>query len=125
MSVIDRFAHEYENNPLMRGLVTFILPPPLAGIDAAFVAKLKEIRVDRARTFFDELESGNAVLTPELLESEDFLHCAFITIKAALRTRRRAKIRFFARLLKSSVVEGSFTNTDEYEEYLEILDKLT
>jgi len=46
-------------------------------------------------------------------------------MRAALNTRRREKIKFFARLLKASTFPNSFSDTDEYEEYLKILDELS
>lgn len=75
--------------------------------------------------FFNELADCKIELTPELVKSEDFLHCFFATTKAAINSRRREKIKMFARLLNSSIQQSNFSNTDEYEEYLSILDELS
>jgi hypothetical protein len=96
-----------------------------SGIDAALVTVIQNIREDRAKEFFDEFGKGKIDLPPELLESEDFLHCFFRTTKAALNSRRREKIRMFARLLNSSARPDSFSSVDEYEEYLGILDEIS
>jgi hypothetical protein len=84
-----------------------------------------KIREDRAREFFDELDKEGAVLTPAVTESEDFIHCFVITSKAALNTRRREKIRLFARLLISSVSAKPPRDTDDYEDLVQTLDELT
>ncbi len=108
----------------MRALVPLIFTPFAAGLDAALLQKLQNIREERVRAFFDGLAEGKIELTEDLIKNEDFLHCFFITAKAALNTRRREKIKMFARLLKTAVVEDTFSNIDEYEEYLSILDEL-
>ena len=59
---------------------------------------------------------------------EDFIHKSLITMKAALNTRREQKIRMFARLLAQGVFNNrdkDFYDTDQYEEYLKILDSLS
>lgn len=86
---------------------------------------LENIREERAREFFDELAKGTVSLTQEIIESEDFLHAYFSTAKAALNTRRREKIRYFARLLTSSINSSEISTIDEYEEYLNILDEIS
>lgn len=124
-SLIEKtFEKYYEKNPLMRALVPLIFTPFAAGLDAALLQKLQNIREERVRAFFDGLAEGKIELTEDLIKNEDFLHCFFITAKAALNTRRREKIKMFARLLKTAVVEDTFSNIDEYEEYLSILDEL-
>jgi hypothetical protein len=115
----------YERNPALRGLIQLIPFGIGSGIDVALCTQLENIRNERIKTFFDELGNGSIVISTELLNSEDFLHCYFATVKAALNSRRREKIGMFARLLKSSACDDRFSNTDEYEEYLGILDELS
>lgn len=124
-SNIEKLAQQYERQPVLRGLIQLVPYGIGSAIDVALSTQLQNIREDRTRTFFDELAKDNIELSPELLKSEDFLHCYFATVRAALNTRRREKIRMFARLLKSSALPNSFINTDEYEEYLGILDELS
>jgi hypothetical protein len=120
-----KLAKRYQRYPVLRGLIQLIPFGIGSGIDAALLTRLQNISEERTKAFFDELAEGNIVLKPELLESEDFLHCFFATAKAALNTRRREKIKFFAKLLKASTLPDAFSNTDEYEEYLWILDELS
>ncbi len=118
----------YEKSPVIRGLIQL-----LGGIsfgvatafDAAVIQQLNNINEERLRVFFDELDSGSVELTPDLIKTEKFLHCYFATSRAAIRTRRREKIRMFARLLKSSTLPNLLSDADEYEEYLQILDDLS
>jgi hypothetical protein len=122
---IVKILESYEKKPVIRGLIQLIPFGIGSGIDVALTTQLDNIRNERAKEFFDELSSGDVELTPELLESEDFLHCYFTTTKLALNSRRREKIRMFARLLKSATGEANFSSTDEYEDYLNILDELS
>ena len=123
--IILKLGERYEKNPILRGLIQLIPFGLGSGVDVALSTRLQKIREERTRTFFDELAEGRILLQPELLESEDFLHCFFATMEATLNTRRREKIRLFARLLKASTLPGSFSGTDEYEEHLDTLDQLS
>lgn len=125
MKMDNPLVIKYERSPVLRGLVQLVPFGIGSGIDTALCTQLELIREARTKTFFDELERGNVLLSPELLESEDFLHCYFATYKAALNSRRREKIELFARLLMSTQKTGTFSNTDEYEDYLSILDDLS
>jgi len=69
--------------------------------DAGLVTQIQNMQEDRLRAFFEELDKGNVALTDEIIKSENFLHAFFATTKASLNTRRKEKIRMFAR--KSSV----------------------
>jgi hypothetical protein len=122
---VNGLADRYSRNPLLRGLIQLIPFGIGSGIDVALVTHIENIRAERVRIFFDELQNGNRELSPELLESEDFLHCYFSTTKAALNSRRTEKIRIFAKLLKSSFDGTNTVNIDEYEEFLSILDDLS
>ena len=124
-STVEKLARQYERQPVLRGLIQLIPFGVGSAIDALLLTQLQNIREERTRAFFDELSSGKIELKPELLKSEDFLHCYFSTVSAALNSRRREKIRMFARLLKSVILPDSFSGTDEYEEYLGILDELS
>jgi hypothetical protein len=125
VETLEKLTSYYERNPVIRGLIQLIPFGIGSGIDVALVTIVQNIRADRAKTFFDQLEANDTELSPELLKSEDFLHCYFATVNAALNTKRREKIRMFAQLLSSSVSTNLFNNSDEYEEYLSILDELT
>jgi len=96
-----------------------------SAIDVVLTKTLENIQEERAVAFFDELSKGDVVVDEKLLESEDFLHAYYATTKYALNSRRREKIRMFARLLKSSLTEDEIKDIDEYEDYLKILDELS
>lgn len=120
---IEQLANRYQASPVIRALAQ--VTPISSAVDAALVAKLENIHKDKLREFFDELKKGDIPLTPEIIESEDFLHCYFSTVRAALNTRRREKIRYFARLLTSSISLSEISTIDEYEEWLSILDEIS
>lgn len=121
----EKLLARYEGNRVVRGLVQLI-PFGIGGaLDIVVVKTLSNIREERSRIFFDELASTSTPLDPAMLESEDFLHCYFSTVRYALNSRRREKIQMFARLLKASLGEKGSRYVDEYEELLEILDDLT
>jgi len=120
---IEKLVELYENKPLIKGLIQLI--SPIAALDTILAKRVENIRAERAATLFEEFAKGEKELTEELIRSEDFLHCYFATVKAALNTRRREKIRMFARMLKSAITSCSFSNIDEYDEYLQILDELS
>ncbi|MED4378683.1 hypothetical protein P9274_23975 [Schinkia azotoformans] len=122
-SVKESVLEDYKNNSVIRGLIQLV--PYGALVDNMITISYNNILIDRSKIFYSELNSGSIILTPEVIESEDFLHAYFSTYKAALYTRQRNKIRFFARLLRSGLIEQSIVNINEYEDYLKILDELS
>jgi hypothetical protein len=121
----ENLLARYEDNRVVRGLVQLI-PFGIGGaLDVVITKTLSNIREERSRAFFDELIKTSKPLEPTVLESEDFLHCYFSTVRYALNSRRREKIQMFARLLKTSLGETGPRDVDEYEEFLAILDDLT
>lgn len=124
-STAENLLARYEGNIVIRGLVQLI-PFGIGGAADIVLAKtLENIREERSRAFFDELARTSTPIDPAALQSEDFLHCYFSTARYALNSRRREKIKMFARLLKASLDETGPSDVDEYEEFLEILDELT
>ena len=111
-------------NPLIRALIQLI--PYVGGsMDTLMMGIVERIKAERTRAFFDELSRGEVELSEELIESEDFLHCFFITWEAGVKARRREKTALFARLLKSAFTENHPRNIDEFEEFVSILDDLS
>ena len=114
----------YRKNPFLRALVSLV--PYGSNIEIAILTKWDRIREERLRELFDTLAETNLIDRPELLDSEDFLHRFFCTLKFATNTRQREKIRMFARLLDSSMVlDGELSDTDEFEDFAKILDELS
>ena len=87
--------------------------------------RANEIKSDRLTTFFEELAEGKHELTDELIETEDFLHSYFCTLRAVLNCRHREKIRLFARLLDSAFNPKLQVTPDEHEELLSILESIS
>ncbi|WP_412070393.1 hypothetical protein [Rubrivirga sp. IMCC43871] len=110
---------------MIRSLVQLIPFSVGSAVDVAIAGKIKSIREDRARTFFDQLASGEAEITTELVQSEDFLHSYFSTVSAALRSRRREKTALFANLLVGGVREASLDESDDYEELVAVMDSMS
>jgi hypothetical protein len=93
-------------------------------IDTALAVSVERLKQERARAFFDELATKDIDITEEQIQSEDFLHAYFATARAAFNTRRREKIRLFARLFANYAKSGNFDTADAYEEMLAVLDDL-
>lgn len=81
------------------------------------------MRRERMLALFDDLQQSGE-LTPELLESEEFLHCFVAAATAAQRTAKREKIRLLASLLRNAVA-GRIPKVATFEERLCILDELS
>jgi len=132
---VEGFLSRYQGNPPVRALAQLVvIPTPVGALplgamaDAALGAlsvRADRFREERAQTFYDELDVGSAVLTPELIESEPILHHHISTVRAALNTRRLEKIRWFARLLLGTAGDRPGVAADEYEDYLAVLDELS
>ncbi|MEX0649000.1 MAG: hypothetical protein WEA56_01480 [Balneolaceae bacterium] len=113
----------YENDKSIRGIIRF---SGLSEFFNHFVSdRVKEIRVKRSKTFFDQLQNYKIELTQEIIESEDFLHKFIISYKAAINSRQREKIRMFARIFNSSLEKNKIKEVNIFEDYLQILDELS
>lgn len=116
-------VRRYESNPLLRGLVQLV--PGASALETTILNTVAQIEADRLRTFFDELGAGRVPLNDRMIETEDFLHAFFATSNAARRTRQREKIRYLARLLRSTFGRPTPPIIDEYEELLSIVEELS
>lgn len=122
-NVVGTLACIYHDAPVMRALLQLI--PNWAVADTLLQQRVNEIRSDRVRTFFDELGQGRNELSDDLIQKEEFLHRYFCTLRAAVNTRQREKIRLLARLLKNSMADDMPSATDEFEEQLAALEAIT
>lgn len=121
----NKLIKNYETSTLIRGLIQLVPFGIGAGVDTALVTHLQNIRYKRYKIFFDEFLDEKLNIQDSLLNSEDFLHCYFKTLNAALNTRRDEKIKMFAKMLKSATLSNTYKDIDEYEELLNILDELS
>lgn len=121
----DELGDWYTDNPLMRSLVALAgIIPPVSVLDAAVVARWEQAQKERFKKLLDELNKGRKYLTEELIQQEDFLYAYVSVARASILTRRKDKIRLFARLLTNACQRnrlGSF----EFKENLQILDDLS
>ena len=123
LNPIGKLSKEYSKKPGIQALLQLI--PGWGSADTLMKYRAEEIRSDRLKTFFDELANGDIELTEELISTEDFLHFYFATLRAAINTRQREKIRMLARFLLSGLRSNFEPSADEYEELLGILDAIT
>ena len=122
-SVPEYLLERYSDSRTTRSLVQLV---PFAGVvDTFLTATWDQIRKRRAKEFFDKLDSGAILLSEDIVDSEEFLHCFFITTRAALSNRRKEKIELFASLLLSAFDRNGPRNIDDFEELLAILDDIT
>lgn len=113
----------YSDNIALRGLMQF--SPLSAAIDVAIISKYSEILRIKNKVFFSALESAEIDLTQEIIESNEFLHCFFITYNAAMKSRREEKILLFAKVLKNSLKNVVNQNIDQYEEIIQIIEDIS
>ena len=112
-------------SPLARALLQLVPGGIGSAIDVFLSDGSRMLQEERLRTFFDELGAGSIELTSELLTSHDFLHCFFATSRAAVRSRRGEKIRMLAHALSNGIVHDEVSSVDEFEEALEIIDRVS
>jgi len=122
-TIVGDLALRYDNHPAIKALLKLL--PGWGSADGLLSKRAQEIQHERLRIFMDELASGQMPLTPALIESEDFLHCFFRTTAAALRTRRREKIEMLAGMLQGTFREQTYSDIDDFEELLGILDSIS
>jgi hypothetical protein len=72
----------------------------------------------------EELATGQRLLTPELVESEPFLHACMAVARAAAHTRRAEKIRLLGRVLLGAVEQDAL-ETDTYDEFAALVEALS
>lgn len=120
---LEKLHLAYENDPGIQAIINVF---PFLEFFKPFVStRVKEIRSKRTETLFDELSKGKIELTQDIINSEDFIHKFFIVYRASINTRRKEKIRFFARLLKSSIINEEEIDIDIFEDYSKILQDLS
>lgn len=123
MNIVARLSTHYDGKPVIRSLLQLV--PGWGAADTLLQTRANEIRNERLKVFFDELAGGKHELTDELVQTEDFLHSYFCTLRAVLNTRQREKIKLLAQLLDSSLTPSIDSTTDEFEELLAVLEAVS
>jgi len=116
----------YENKPIIKGLIQAIGTQGFSlgsMVDTALATYVSNIRKHRLHIFFEELSNGNAELTEDIIENNDFLHAFFSTINYVFRTRSDDKIKRFARILKNYSL--GFATITEFEDFTSIFNELS
>ena len=116
----------YENRPAIKGLIQILTVyglPVGAIADTVLGTYVNKIKADRLRVFFEELNTGDAVLTEDSITNTDFLHAYFSTVNYVIRTRSDDKLKRFARILKNLYIDK--VTIDEYEDYTSIFNDLS
>jgi hypothetical protein len=126
---LEELMLRHADNPAIHTLLQ-LLPGFGGAADTVLTFSITRLRKERLQAYFEEIASrmdrDTAVrLAEELPGNEDLIHVYFITTRAALDTRRRAKIRLFARLFANYVKGESVATGDAYEEMLAVLDDLS
>ena len=122
-NMIGNLSVQYSNRPAIKALLKLI--PGWSSADTLLQKRADEIKGDRLKVFFEELAEGKRELTDELIQTENFIHSYFCTLRAALNCRQREKIKNFARLLDSSLDPALQVSSDEHEELLAVLEEIT
>lgn len=112
----------YRRNPIIRGLAQLV---PYGGpaLDAAIISAYDGMAQKRVKQFFQDLEQNNVQLTPEIVQSDEFLHRFMITSRAVMAQGESEKLRLFANLLTNGI--SNDLSTAEYEEFTQILEALS
>lgn len=121
-----KFSEHYEENPLTSLLITTlsVAVPQIAIAKEAIDRAVTKIQQKRFQVLLDELAKGEKLLTPEIIESEEFIHSFVVVYRAAMNTYQRDKVRMFARILLSAVEKDELAS-DKFEEYVRILEDLS
>lgn len=121
-NLVGKAAAFYEGNPVAKALLS--LAPGGAILHELLSERGNQIVRERTQTFFDELGAGTTSMTEELIQSNDFLHCYFKTLRAAQQTRRKEKIELLARMLRGATCSNQM-DFDQYEEFLDALEEMS
>jgi hypothetical protein len=120
---IGALSESYAKKPLVKALLKLV--PGGSSADTLFQKRADELKAERQRIFFDELAKGKQDFSAELLESNEFVHAFFCTLRAVMNARHEDKIRAFARLLTAKLEPGEHVGDDEHEEMIRLLESVT
>ena len=112
------------DNLTIRSLIQLI--PTFGGIvDLNAMNQIEAAKKKRLKIFFDKIGSSEIKLTDELIQNESYLFNYVNTVKAVVNTRRIEKITFFSNLFIYGTNNYKIFETDEYDEFLKIIDELS
>lgn len=125
----NSLARKYKNNPLPSAALSVLSGIPVVGMvieggQVILEHKIDQIYYDRLITMLDELNSSHQIIPDKLIDEEPFIHSVFLIYKSAINTFHREKIRYFARILRSSINKQELAS-DKFEEFIDILNGLS
>lgn len=89
-SAITKLYECYESKPVLKALIQALtykdLPVGAAG-DTILSTYVSNLKAEKLRTFFEQLNNGEIELTDNLIANHDFLHAYFATVNYVLQTR--------------------------------------
>jgi len=116
----------YDNQPIIKSLIQLIAVngiPIGSLIDTSLGKYVSNLKSNRLKIFFDELNAGEIELTDDIIEQNDFLSAYFSTINYIIRTRSDEKIKCFARILKK--LNSGNIDINEFEDFTSIFNELS
>ena len=120
-----KFSKHYEDNPVTSVLLTALslAVPQLSITKEAIDRAVTKIQKERFQALIDELATGEKYLTPEIIETEEFIHSFVVVYREVINTYQREKIRRFARILLSAVEKDELAS-DKFEIFTRICEQL-
>ena len=123
---LTTLCDSYNNQPIIKNLIQLINVygiPVGSLIDTTLEKYVSNLKANRLKIFFDELNTGEVELTNDIIEQNDFLSAYFSTVNYIIRTRSDEKIKCFARILKK--LSSGNIDSDEFEDFTSIFNELT
>jgi len=116
----------YDNQPIIKSLIQLIEVngvPIGSLIDTSLGKYVSNLKSNRLKSFFDELNTGEIELTDDIIEQNEFLNAYFSTVNYIIRTRSDEKIKCFARILKK--LNNGNIDINEFEDFTSIFNELS
>lgn len=114
----------FDNSPLI-GILLELFPTKIgSAINTALSARLAHLKKENFKTLMEQLSTGEKNLTPDLINTDEFIHAFFAVTEAALRTHRKDKIKALANLLLYGVRTNQYDSEVIYE-FIDILDQIS
>ena len=114
----------FSAHPFVRALLQLDPLGVGSALDVILSEHHQELAKKRFRTLVGELDKGVKEFTPDVINSDDFLHAFFSVTEASLKTRRRQKIKYFGRMLRSVTAHNEL-HLDLTDELIGLLDNLS
>jgi len=123
-SNLELLLEEHQSNKVIKRLIDILVPGggTINDVLSSYLLKEKERRL---KVFYEALANEEIKLTDEVIASDEFLNKYFITLKAVTETRRNEKIVYFAKLLNNSNSDSISHASNQYDDFVKVLDDLT